>query len=214
MCSGGDVGPLGPDGVTQIHGLFRWAKVSRRGVLLFIDEAEAFLGSRADNGMSEGAHNALNALLYNTGGERRDFMLVLATNRAEDLDAAVLDRCDESLLFDLPDEKARMSLLELYFDKYVVQAAEDTNRRESRWFRRLFRSTSKPLSVSSDRSWVSSAASKTAGFSGRELAKVMIAVQSRMFGGCEGVVDASVVKNVIEIKVREHKDKTDMMKRA
>jgi len=92
LMSGGDVGPLGADGVTQIHNLFRWAKMSKKGVLLFIDEAEAFLASRGKNSMSESAHNALNALLYNTGGERKDFMLVLATNRAEDLDAAVLDR--------------------------------------------------------------------------------------------------------------------------
>ena len=53
LMSGGDVGPLGSDGVTQIHALFRWAKVSRKGVLLFIDEAEAFLGSRSQNMMSE-----------------------------------------------------------------------------------------------------------------------------------------------------------------
>ena len=78
---GGDVGPLGADAVTQIHALFSWAKFSPRGVLLFIDEAEAFLGSRSKANMSESAHNALNALLYNTSGERKDFMLVLATNR-------------------------------------------------------------------------------------------------------------------------------------
>jgi ATPase family AAA domain-containing protein 3A/B len=81
LMSGGDVGPLGSDAVTQIHNLFRWAKFSKNGVLLFIDEAEAFLSDRSKNSMSENAHNALNALLYNTGSERRDFMMVLATNR-------------------------------------------------------------------------------------------------------------------------------------
>ena len=72
--------------------------MSRRGVLLFIDEAEAFLGSRGKRATSESVHNALNAMLYSTGGERKDFMLVLATNRAGDLDAAMLDRRGESLL--------------------------------------------------------------------------------------------------------------------
>jgi ATPase family AAA domain-containing protein 3A/B len=86
LMSGGDVGPLGSDAVTQIHALFQWARFSPKGVLLFIDEAEAFLGSRCGTGtggstMGEHAHNALNAMLYNTGSERRDFMLVLATNR-------------------------------------------------------------------------------------------------------------------------------------
>jgi ATPase family AAA domain-containing protein 3A/B len=81
LMSGGDVGPLGSDAVTQIHSLFSWAKMSPKGVLLFVDEAEAFLGSRSKYTMSECAHNALNAILYNTGSERRDFMLILATNR-------------------------------------------------------------------------------------------------------------------------------------
>ena len=81
LMSGGDVGPLGNDAVTQIHNLFRWARYSKKGVLLFIDEAECFLGDRGKIAMTEAAHNALNALLYNTGTERKDFMMVLATNR-------------------------------------------------------------------------------------------------------------------------------------
>jgi ATPase family AAA domain-containing protein 3A/B len=71
LMSGGDVSPLGADAVTQIHNLFSWAKMSPKGVILFIDEAECFLGSRDSGLMSETAHNALNALLYNTGGERK-----------------------------------------------------------------------------------------------------------------------------------------------
>lgn len=56
---------------------------TRRGLLLFIDEAEAFLGKRSSPGMSEDTRNALNALLYNTGSASRRLMMVLATNRAE-----------------------------------------------------------------------------------------------------------------------------------
>ena len=41
---------------------------------------------------SEDTRNALNALLYQTGTASQTFMLVLATNRAEDLDDAILDR--------------------------------------------------------------------------------------------------------------------------
>lgn len=57
--------------------------VVSRGLLLFIDEAEAFLGKRSRPDMSEGTRNALNALLYNTGSASRRLMMVLATNRAE-----------------------------------------------------------------------------------------------------------------------------------
>ena len=91
LMSGGDVGPLGADGVTALHTLFRWARTSETGVLVFIDEAEAFLASRSRAKLTEHMRNALNAFLYQTGSPTTSFVLVLATNRAEDLDEAVLD---------------------------------------------------------------------------------------------------------------------------
>jgi ATPase family AAA domain-containing protein 3A/B len=56
IMSGGDVGPLGSDAVTQLHSIFTWANASPNGLLLFIDEAEAFLGSRSKANMSEVRH--------------------------------------------------------------------------------------------------------------------------------------------------------------
>jgi ATPase family AAA domain-containing protein 3A/B len=41
LMSGGDVGPLGKDAVSELHNLFRWAEKSRHGLLLFIDEVRA-----------------------------------------------------------------------------------------------------------------------------------------------------------------------------
>ena len=46
IMAGGDVAPLGGKAVQQLHELFDWAERSRRGLLLFIDEADAFLGRR------------------------------------------------------------------------------------------------------------------------------------------------------------------------
>ena len=43
LMTGGDVAPLGSQAVTKIHQLFDWAKISKKGLLLFIDEADAFL---------------------------------------------------------------------------------------------------------------------------------------------------------------------------
>jgi len=43
MMTGGDVAPLGSQAVTKIHQIFDWAKKSNKGLLLFIDEADAFL---------------------------------------------------------------------------------------------------------------------------------------------------------------------------
>lgn len=80
IMSGGDVAPLAGAAVTQLHAVFDWAERSRKGLLLFIDEADAFLGRRSD-AMSEGLRGALNALLFRTGDQSKDFLVVLATNR-------------------------------------------------------------------------------------------------------------------------------------
>ena len=47
-------------------------------MILFIDEAEAFLKTRSDPSMSEAARNALNALLYQTGAPSRQFMIIVS----------------------------------------------------------------------------------------------------------------------------------------
>merc|ERR1719310_1587877 len=121
IMSGGDVAPLEEQAVTELHKLFKWVHRSRRGVLLFIDEADAFLASRKRGNMSEPLRNALTTMLYHTGTPSSQFMMVLATNRPHDLDAAVLDRIDESVEFGLPDIKAREDLVKLYFKKYITQ---------------------------------------------------------------------------------------------
>lgn len=46
-------------------------------------------------------------------------MMVLATNRAEDLDSAVLDRMDESLYLGLPDAEKRRSLTVREFEIFM-----------------------------------------------------------------------------------------------
>jgi ATPase family AAA domain-containing protein 3A/B len=82
--SGGDVAPLGAAAVPQLHSLFDWARRSPRGMLLFVDEADAFLAARGGRGAvvhSEGMRAAINAMLYRTGDQSRDFMVILATNR-------------------------------------------------------------------------------------------------------------------------------------
>ena len=67
IMTGGDVAPLGADAVTRLHELFDWAESSNKGLLLFIDEADAFLGVRGKTQTSEGVRAALNALLSRTG---------------------------------------------------------------------------------------------------------------------------------------------------
>jgi len=120
IMSGGDVAPLEEQAVTELHKLFKWVHRSRKGVLLFIDEADAFLSSRDKDGMSENIRNALSTMLFHTGTPSSQFMLILATNRPHDLDHAILDRIDEAVEFGLPDFAEREKMLHLYYSKTIV----------------------------------------------------------------------------------------------
>lgn len=69
ILTGGDVAPLGKDGVTEMHKVFDWANNSRKGLLLFVDEADAFLRKRSSEMISENLRATLNAFLYRTGDQ-------------------------------------------------------------------------------------------------------------------------------------------------
>ncbi|EPS59773.1 hypothetical protein M569_15031 [Genlisea aurea] len=197
LMTGGDVAPLGSQAVTKIHQLFDWAKKSKRGLLLFIDEADAFLCERNKTYMSEAQRSALNALLFRTGDQSKDIVLALATNRPGDLDSAVADRIDEVLEFPLPGEDERFRLLKLYLHKYIVAAAakEGGGRIEIRGV------------GEDDDVVIREAAGRTEGFSGREIAKLMASVQAAVYGSENCVLDPVLFRQVVDYKVAEHQQR-------
>lgn len=103
---GSDIAPLGSDAVLELNKIFDWAQNQNNGMILFIDEADAFLRSRKA-GVSEQTRHAINSFLYRTGTPSDKIILVLATNAPETLDVAVHDRIDEVVSFDLPSENER-----------------------------------------------------------------------------------------------------------
>lgn len=215
ILSGGDVAPLGGGAVTQLHSTFDWAERSKKGLLLFIDEADAFLGRRNDE-MSEGLRGALNALLFRTGDQSRDFMVVLATNRPGDLDDAVLDRMDEAILFDLPGQEQRAQLLGLYLDKYIRKAGTAEGEAGAGVTQGLGSRVSMLLrgrKLAADRisvdpsvtdALLADAAKRMQGFSGREIAKFMASVQAAVYGSPQPVLTADIFNRVLKAKLDEH----------
>ncbi|KAI4314840.1 hypothetical protein L6164_027708 [Bauhinia variegata] len=200
MMTGGDVAPLGPQAVTKIHEIFDWAKKSRKGLLLFIDEADAFLCERNGVHMSEAQRSALNALLFRTGDQSRDIVLVLATNRPGDLDSAVTDRVDEVIEFPLPGEEERLKLLNLYLGKYLSDEDSNLSKRSFLYSKQPQKVTIRDLSQDVLRE----AARKTEGFSGREIAKLMTGIQAAVYGRPDCVLDAQLFKDIVDYKVTEH----------
>jgi len=197
IMSGGDVAPLGRDAVTELHKLLDWADKSPRGLLLFIDEADAFLASRAKTAMSEDARNALNALLFRTGEASKKLMLVFATNRPGDLDAAVLDRTDEALLLDLPDAAGRAALVNAYFGSYVLRAGDAGG-------------AAIAVDPKVTPATLGALAARLDGFSGRSIAKLMLSVQGTAYGrgaGAAPTVTPELLEEVVKAKLAEAADK-------
>ncbi|XP_071710616.1 uncharacterized protein [Rutidosis leptorrhynchoides] len=204
LMTGGDVAPLGSQAVTKIHQLFDWAKKSNRGLLLFIDEADAFLCERNKTYMSEAQRSALNALLFRTGDQSKDIVLALATNRPGDLDSAVADRIDEVLEFPLPGEEERFKLLKLYLDKYIAKAGA----RKPGVFSKFFHKQQQQIEIKGlNDDLIREAAAKTDGFSGRETAKLMASIQAAVYGSDNCVLDSNLFREVVDYKVAEHQQR-------
>ena len=98
IMTGADVAPLGKDAVNELNKVFDWAETSQKGMILFIDEADAYFRKRDNNEqMSESLRNAINTYLYRTGTPSKKFMFVLATNTPQQLDRALHDRVGNKL---------------------------------------------------------------------------------------------------------------------
>ncbi|XP_058408634.1 ATPase family AAA domain-containing protein 3 isoform X3 [Diceros bicornis minor] len=167
IMTGGDVAPMGRDGVTAVHKVFDWASTSRRGLLLFVDEADAFLRKRATEKISEDLRATLNAFLHRTGQHSSKFMLVLASNQPEQFDWAINDRIDEMVSFDLPRLEERERLVRMYFDKYVLKPATEGKQRLK-------------LAQFDYGKKCSEIAQLTEGMSGREISQLAVAWQPLM----------------------------------
>ncbi len=200
ILTGGDIAPLGREAVTEIHKVFDWASTTRKGVVLFVDEADAFLKRRSIEVMSEDLRNALNAFLYRTGEQTGSLMVVYASNQPEQFDEAINDRIDEIAHFELPGLDERLRMLNFYMKKYIIKA-EPPRRSVIRYIldAMLGMPTVKPITTRGiGDEELSEVARDTEGFSGREMSKLAIAWQAAAYGteGC--VLSATLMSEVLE----------------
>ena len=64
--------------------LFDWSEKTKNGMILFIDEADAFLRKRqGEEGISEVLRQTINTFLYRTGSPSYNIVVVLASNIPE-----------------------------------------------------------------------------------------------------------------------------------
>jgi len=107
------------DAVVEIKNLFSWANRKKRGLLLFVDEADSFLEDRTT--LDPERVRVLNEWLNQTGTESRKFMCVYETNRPEVLDPAVQSRITRSIEMTPPSTPEILRMLEQYLELYVIK---------------------------------------------------------------------------------------------
>lgn len=193
IMTGGDIALLGRESVGAIHKVFDWAGTSRKGLILFIDEAEGFLRKRHEN-ISEELRMAISAFLYRTGTQTDKFMMVLASNTPEVLDFAVVDRVHEPVEFPLPTLVERERLVRLYFEKYILKPAAEGKRR---------------LKVAEfDYSGAcTKVADLTDGMSGREITNLALDWQMTTYASRDGVFSEEIMLKRAQAAVQHKKHK-------
>lgn len=140
--------------------------------------------------------------------------------RAEDLDAAILDRCDESLCFSVPDEACRKILILDYFEKFVKSMVDKNGgSKEEQWqtkgnWKNLFsRGVNFRAVIDEDvmnDTQLHHFVKATDGFSGREIAKLMLSLQGAIYSSIDGKLDYNLAANILEMKIKEHEMKAEM----
>ena len=104
-------------------------------------------------------------------------MLVLATNAPESLDEAIYDRIDELVHFDHPEFAERVNLLFLYLLQYCTPPKTAQDKMLFLWKHPRTLITGKKLikmHESIDRPFIEELAKDCEGFSGRQIAKMVV----------------------------------------
>lgn len=112
------------EGIEEVDELFAWAQRSK-GLLLFIDEAEAFLAQREQMDINSKAYQLLTNFLNHTGERSNKFMLVFATNHKHMIDSAMHRRIDDLIEMPLPEAPERFRVLALYRNKILFDFVQN-----------------------------------------------------------------------------------------
>ena len=109
--------------IDELRKIICWGKASKRGMIVFIDEAESMLVAKIAKDASEHSVALINAFqsLVSDASDS-NIMFVFATNHAFKLESAVLSRIAETVKFDLPGQEERAALIDLYAAKAISQA--------------------------------------------------------------------------------------------
>lgn len=196
---GADIAPLGANAVLELNKLFDWAEKQKNGIILFIDEADAFLKDRRGKEMSEHMRHTINSFLYRTGTPSDKVVLVLATNTPDMLDEAVHDRIDEIVAFDRPSLEERKNMLYHYLVKYCTPPSTFQEKAMFAWKhpRSLYKGKKLIRMEDIDHEFIQRIANETEGFSGREITKMVVAWHDAAFAQVDPVLTKELMETIL-----------------
>ncbi len=188
MMSGGNVQKLLKSGKAEekLKDVFNWASASKNGLILFIDEADAFLKDPNKHEMTEELYAVLNSFLNLTGTESKTISLIFSTNHPNQLPKAVIDRVGpgQFIYFGLPQQEQRVQIINQFVPKYFTASKRAAFTPEI----------------------VNEIARKLDGFSGRNISYCMLSLsQQQVFAG--SVFDQAKLHGFIDRAVEQSKMK-------
>lgn len=141
------------DHVTELNSLLDSAENGWNPTVVFIDEVEGLAKHRK---LLDHEHvELLDALLSRTGTPSKKLMLILATNRIEDIDSAVLSRMSHKIEIGKPELEERIAIIQQYAKELFPDAFK--------YF---------------DEESIQQIAMKTEGFAGREIFNLINAIRA------------------------------------
>lgn len=185
------------ESIVELHKLFDWAKNSKRGLLIFIDEADSFLRDRRVLNTIE--KNLLNAFLSRTGTDNKKVIFIFATNYENELDPAVLSRIHKKIEFVLPSLNERIQILNMYLQKYIINDQREilkNNRKVE---------ISIELSEKINSEFIEKIADQIEGFSGRDIEQLISELRIASYNKGNGTLSTEIVNDVVIRKIKEHK---------
>lgn len=195
IMSGADIAPLDNLGPVELNNVLSWAQRQRNGGIVIIDEAESALGRRirqkskslvtemhkGTQNASSSSRDALNTFLSMTGDAYGKIMIILTTSNPSELDDAVLDRCDDILHCNLPQIPERVEILTNEFKKAFCPAEDNDNPQCSiKKQNHQYLHYDNSFNVEAELDALAKD-DRTNGCSGRELTKLIRALQNDMF---------------------------------
>jgi hypothetical protein len=182
------------EGITQMNKLFEWAyNAPSGGLILFIDEAEAFLGRREGTDIFSESYQLLTNFLDRTGERSDKIMIIIGTNHPERLDDAMKRRTDDAIELPLPAINERVDILKLYRDTLML---EPTGSAEG-----FIESVQQCVSDEV----ISAIAQKTEGLSGGELEGIINSIISDAAIQSDGLVTPPLITAVVENAIEKHR---------